>query len=103
VNGLQYFAYAISHDLKTTLHTLSGYIGLLKRSVSKQSNQEIDNYLDELTKAIQQTQAFLESTLHYATLPHLKVKMAPVPLNGLIEEVLQAGAQRSKRSVHVLK
>ncbi len=82
---LERFAYVASHDLKSPLRTISSYAGLVKR---KLASNEVDEYLDIITKSSQHMSDMISDLLDYATLDQ-DLNIENVNLKSLIEHTTE--------------
>lgn len=60
---LERFVYTVSHDLKTPLVTITGYIGLLQQAIESNDSDRIKSDLNQIARAAESMAALLEGLL----------------------------------------
>ena len=86
---LQKFAFVASHDLKTPLRNISGFLTLLKRRSRKGiSQEEANEYIDFALQATYDMNALIEDVLEYSRLEYLEPKVETFQLRPLLERTI---------------
>ncbi len=68
---LERFAYTVSHDLKSPLITINGYVGLLKEDLAKGNNQQVQNDLKRISDATDKMYVLLDEVLELSRIGRL--------------------------------
>lgn len=86
---LERFTYTVSHDLKSPLVTIKGFIGLLKQDIAKGDHERVQRDLDQIAFASDNMSALLEDLLELSRVGRVKNHFETVDLNELFEHVQQ--------------
>ena len=95
---LERFTYTASHDLKSPLVTLAGFVGLLKKDIEENDPVRIEADLQRIAEASQTMQSLLDDLLELSRIGNEKKFIREVSLNDLIEDVVQLLDQKIKTS-----
>mgnify|MGYP006330542569 FL=1 len=94
---LESFAAVASHDLKSPLATVAGYVELLTHlDPELRSSAVYDEYLAPIGKAVTTMQTLIDDLLTYATAPQAPITPVDVDLGGMVREIV-AGRERYLR------
>lgn len=89
VQQLLTFARDVSHDLKAPLAGICGYAQLLEHlDVDHGRPDEYDEFVGEITRATGRMRRLIDDVLAFATLPEAEVRLRPIDLNALVDEVI---------------
>jgi signal transduction histidine kinase len=99
---LERFTYTVSHDLKSPLVTIKGFLGMLERDAAAGDEERVRHDVRRIHAAADKMQRLLEELLHLSRVSHQAVKPEAVPLAELAREAweLVAGAV-AERGVEV--
>lgn len=86
---LERFAYIASHDLKTPLHNIIKFSGLLDLKLKGDKNAEIREYLSFIINGGKRMNSLIEDVLEYSKLSRIRStdEEKVIDLNHLIEEI----------------
>lgn len=84
---LERFAYTVSHDLKSPLVTIRGFLGLLQKDLSSGRAERVDKDVAAIERATNQMQRLLDDLLDYARMDHGADQRRPVCMATLSREV----------------
>jgi PAS domain S-box-containing protein len=99
---LERFTYTVSHDLKSPLITIKGYIGMLFEDLQESEAESIKSDLIRISKAADKMGDLLSDLLELSRIGRLVNAPEDVPLDELAHEALQlVRGQMELRSVQV--
>ncbi|NQU45378.1 PAS domain S-box protein, partial [bacterium] len=99
---LERFTYTVSHDLKSPLITIGGYVGLLREDLAEGEPGSIDNDLSRISGAADKMARLLDDVLELSRIGRLANSPEDVALEELAHEVLEiVGGQIKKKGVQV--
>ncbi len=100
---LERINYTISHDLKTPLVTIKGFLGLLRRDVASGESERVASDIDRISEAADRMSMLLEQLLELARLDHRADRSQEVSLGALAVEAKQILVSRpAKRPVEIV-
>ncbi len=96
---LERFTYTVSHDLKSPLVTIKGFLGMLERDTAAGNQERVDHDIRRIHSAADKMQKLLEELLHLSRMTHQAVEPEAVELAELADEALElvAGAVAERR------
>jgi signal transduction histidine kinase len=100
---LEAFTSTVSHDLRSPLTTIGGYLGLLQNSAPLLDSQEV-TYLKEASAGVFRMSRIISDLLKFAQLGRQPLQKQPVDLSALAEEILlelQASASQRRATIVV--
>ncbi len=86
---MERFSYTVSHDLKTPLVSIEGFLGLLEQDVRKADGQAVEHDLGVIRSAVQKMGRLLHDLLEYSRCGRFVQPPEAVSLNVLVDEVLE--------------
>ncbi len=86
---LERFTYAVSHDLKSPIVTIKGFLGLLREDVAKRDEEQIATDIDRITGAADKMRALLDELLELSRVGRLTSTPESVPLGDLAREAAE--------------
>ena len=87
--SLQEFAYVASHDLKTPLRSIGGFVQLLEKNHGEQLNDNARALIRRTTDATKRLEQITEDLLSYARIEAQVKQFAPVNMTEVVREVVQ--------------
>ncbi len=85
---LEKFSYAVSHDLREPLRSISGFIQLLSKKYHGALDAKADHYIDRLNAAAGNMQEMITSVLEYSRISTQAVPFKLVDCNEILEHAL---------------
>lgn len=86
---LEQFAYTVSHDLKSPLVTMRGYLGYLKNSAIKGDLVRFDYDLERVIQATNTMQDLLSDLLNLSRVGRIEETIENVPVKYTVEKILE--------------
>lgn len=87
---LEQFTYTVSHDLKSPLVTIGGFMGMLKRDLAEQNFEAVDDDIAEVDGAVVKMKQLLDQLLELSRAGRVISTPVEVPFGELVEEALEA-------------
>lgn len=103
-NELERVTYTVSHDLKSPLVTVKGFIGMLKEDLSEGNSERVERDLEQISNASDKMGSLLEDLLEVSRVGRMKNEPENIPLSALFEEVatlLQGQIKESEAVIHI--
>lgn len=100
---LQWFAYSLSHDLRSSLTTAGMAVDLLRRGGSAGiavNDQMTENLLGSLADSVQKMRKMVDAALKLAGLTGGSIELRPVALSAIVHEIV-ADLRQSHPGRHV--
>lgn len=85
---LESFAYSVSHDLRTPLRHIDGFIGMLSNKLINTIDEESKHYLSVISESAQKLDALIDGLLSYSRVGRTKINIVELDLNKVINEVI---------------
>ncbi len=85
---LETFVYTVSHDLKTPIVTIEGFIGALKEDFGDRLSEDAKTYLKYMSDASQKMEDLINDLLDLSRIGRVAEKKEDLPFATIIEEVL---------------
>jgi signal transduction histidine kinase len=85
---LERFTYTVSHDLKSPLITISGYLGLLEKDSKAGDLQKFNNDVQRIREAAEKMQNLLNDLLELSRVGHLMNSPEKVGFGEIVQEAL---------------
>jgi signal transduction histidine kinase len=86
---LERFTYTVSHDLKTPLITVKGFVGLLEQDIAAESAERIKSDMTRITEATDKMQRLLDELLQLSRIGRVVNPPVEVSLDELAREAVE--------------
>lgn len=103
-NELERVTYTVSHDLKSPLVTVKGFIGLLREDLLEGNTERIEKDLEQISNASDKMGSLLEDLLEVSRVGRMKNEPEKIQLSGLFEEavsLLQGQIRETEAAVYI--
>ena len=87
---LETFVFSVSHDLKTPIVTIEGFMGALREDFGDLIPEDCEKYLNYIGDATRKMETLINDLLELSRIGRLRVKKTEFPLADLIQEVITA-------------
>jgi signal transduction histidine kinase len=85
---LESFAYTVSHDLKTPIVTIEGFIGALREDFQDRISAAGDQYLDHMSNAARKMELLINELLNYSRIGRLEGEKTRFAMHEPVQEAL---------------
>jgi two-component system, chemotaxis family, sensor kinase Cph1 len=86
---LEQFTYTVSHDLKSPLVTIRGFIGYLEKDILAGDQERIRSDIARIVASTERMQALLKELLELSRVGRVKNPSEVIPFNVIVEEALK--------------
>lgn len=87
---LETFMYSVSHDLKTPIVTIEGFVGALREDFGNRISADGEKYINYISDAARKMELLINDLLELSRIGRLTVEKTEFAFAGVIEEVLKA-------------
>ncbi len=90
---MERFVYTVSHDLKSPLITMKGFLGLLKQDLqglSQEKRDAVDEDIEEISKATEKMKQLLDDLLELSRIGRVSETAQSVSTQTLAKEIVQS-------------
>ena len=95
---LERFTYTVSHDLKSPLITIRGFIELLERDIERGDETKIERNIQRIERTADRMLKLLEDLLEFSRIGHTQTTLATIPLQAIILEARDLVTGRIKEN-----
>lgn len=85
---LEAFSYSVSHDLRTPLRHMDGYLTLLKEHAAPTLDEESQLHIATIAKATQRMSALIDDLLAFSRMGRQEMKRTAVDLGAIVVDVI---------------
>lgn len=85
---LESFAYSVSHDLRSPLRHIDGFVKLLYSTIEK-PNESAINYFQKINHASKRMSAMIDDLLSFSRLGRKELSFAKLNLDSIIHEIIE--------------
>jgi PAS domain S-box-containing protein len=86
---LEQFTYTVSHDLKSPLVTIRGFIGYLEKDIQAGDRERVQSDIARIIASTEKMQALLKELLELSRVGRVKNPSEVIPFNAIVEEALK--------------
>lgn len=91
---LERFTYTVSHDLKSPLITIQGFLGYLERDLQEGNTERVRNDVQRIGAAVRKMEHLLNDLLELSRIGRVSAAPQCVPFNVIVQEALELLAGR---------
>ncbi len=95
---LERFTYTVSHDLRSPLITVQGFVELLRKDLERNEREKVENDLKYIETGTAKMEHLLNDTLRLSRIGRMVNPPEDVPFGEIVQETLEQTAQQIKSS-----
>ncbi len=85
---LEAFAYSVSHDLRSPLRHIDGFLGLLKEQAGVAFDAQSMHYMNTISKAVKRMGELIDDLLSFSRMGRQAMTRVPVDLDAVVKDVI---------------
>lgn len=100
-NELSIFAFSVSHDLRSPIRQINGFVTLLEQHLqSDTDNETVQHYLKQISQLTERSGKMIDDLLQFSRTGRAEMQYTSVNMERLVQEVKrQVTAQTAKRTI----
>ena len=95
---MERFTYTVSHDLRSPLDTIRGFVDLVQEDLKQNALEEAANDLQDIDKAATKMEKLLSDTLQLSRIGRIANPPEDVPFGEIVKDALEQTAEQIKSS-----
>lgn len=98
---LSVFAFSVSHDLRSPIRQVNGFVTLLTQELQASTNQTVQHYLQQISRLTDRAGDMIDDLLQFSRTGRAEMHYTSVNMAQLVQEVKrQMAAQVTPRPIH---
>ncbi len=89
-NELESFVYNVSHELKTPIISVAGFVGALREDFGNDLPEKCKEYFSHITHAVREMESFINHLLEISRIGSLIENEEAIPFGGIVERAIAA-------------
>ena len=86
---LEAFSYSVSHDLRSPLRHMSGFVELLQKQIADYPNEKVRQYMAQIRTASKKMDMLISDLLAFSSIGRTEMQKRKVSLNALLRGVIR--------------
>jgi signal transduction histidine kinase len=88
IGQMEEFSYTVSHDLKSPVRGIVGYLGVILEDYGETLNSEVRAYLGRILQNAHRMDALVQDTLAYSRVARRELELSPLGLDEVVREAV---------------
>ena len=101
IGELESFSYSISHDMRAPLRAMEGYAKALLTDYQDRLDPQARHWLDRINRSAHRLDSLIKDVLAYSRVAKDEIKLSPVDLAGLIEDIIATNLDFQPPQSHI--
>lgn len=93
---MEQFVYTVSHDLKSPIVTIMGFLGMLREDLEEGTREDVLDSVQRIERATQRMSELIDDLLELSRIGRVFAEPEPVPVADLVQSVLDDLEERIK-------
>ena len=100
---IEQFTYSVSHDLKSPLFTINGFVGALKEDLERGDAESVSHCLKRITSLTSRMGTLIDDLLDFSRIGRVRGEMERIDMNKLLAELEETVTSKLERRDAVLE
>lgn len=98
---LERFTYTVSHDLRSPLVTIKGFLGVLEKDIRENNTDKLDSTIQRIANAADKMEAMLSELLELSRIGRALNTLVRVPIREVTEEAIELLDSRISENITI--